>query len=146
LLEVRFLGPPLLDLGKTPRKQAVLRFVRNGTNSPKRIETHPVAQELQLDCNQIGLLRLVRSNTVQRSTPHASGKRCVKGGKGKRCTLAITMGSFTRQSVTGTNMFRFTGRLNGGALARGDYMVVALATDSAGNKSKPQSQAFRIIC
>lgn len=84
--------------------------------------------------------------TVQRKvTGHKKGKGCGKGGKDKRCTLVITVGSFTRQSVMGANKFRFTGRLNGGALARGDYTLVVLATDSAGNKSKPQTHPFRII-
>jgi hypothetical protein len=84
--------------------------------------------------------------TVQRNvTGHKKGKGCVKRGKGKRCTLVVTVGSFTRQGVTGANRFRFTGRLNGGALARGNYTLVALATDSAGNKSKPQTHPFRII-
>jgi hypothetical protein len=84
--------------------------------------------------------------TVQRNvTGHKKGKRCVKGGKGKHCTLVVTVGSFTRQSVTGANEFRFTGRLNGGTLARGNYMLVVLATDGMGNKSKPQTHPFRII-
>jgi hypothetical protein len=84
--------------------------------------------------------------TVQRRvTGHKKGKGCVKGGKGKRCTLALTVGSFTRQGMTGANKFRFTGRLSGGALARGNYMLVVLATDGAGSKSKSQTHQFRII-
>jgi hypothetical protein len=84
--------------------------------------------------------------TIQRkATGHRKGKRCVKGGKGKRCTLAVTVGSFTRQSVAGANKFRFTGRLNGGALARGNYTLVVVATDGAGKKSKSQTHPFRVI-
>lgn len=84
--------------------------------------------------------------TVQRKlTGHKKGKGCVNRGKGKRCTLVVTVGSFTRQSVTGANKFRFTGRLNGSALARGNYTLVVLATDGTGNKSKPQTHPFRII-
>jgi Putative Ig domain len=83
--------------------------------------------------------------SVQHKVPgHKKGKRCVKKGTGKRCMRTVTLGSFTVNGIAGNNHFRFTGRLHGHKLPRGNYTLVLIATDTAG-QSKPHSHPFRII-
>jgi hypothetical protein len=76
------------------------------------------------------------------------GGRCVAGkpkrGK-KRCTRWVHQpGGFRRGGLVGTNSFRFTGRLGGKRLRPASYRLVAVATDAAGNRSKPARRPFRI--
>jgi hypothetical protein len=55
------------------------------------------------------------------------------------------MGAFTRPSTAGQNSFTFTGRVNGRALKPGRYRMLLVATDAAGNASKPSSVGFRVV-
>ena len=67
--------------------------------------------------------------TVLKSLPGVkSGKRCVAPPKKRRrgqksCTRTLTLGSFTHNDTTGSNAFRFTGRVRGRALAPGRYTL-----------------------
>jgi hypothetical protein len=89
--------------------------------------------------------------TVARPEPGrvGSGGRCVKPTRhnrdAKKCTRLVTVhGSFSRTGTTGTNRFRFTGRLRKRKLRPGRYRLVA--TPSAGGKiGKAASAAFRIV-
>jgi hypothetical protein len=76
---------------------------------------------------------------------HRKGKRCVAKGKGKPCTRYVKVrGGFTHSGAVGLNEFRFMGRLGGRALAVGRHRLVAVATDAAGNRSKPATVGFRV--
>lgn len=44
----------------------------------------------------------------------------------------------------GRTPLRFMGRMRGRPLRRGRYLLVAAATDAAGNRSAPVRRAFRI--
>jgi hypothetical protein len=89
--------------------------------------------------------------TVERKTRGRKiGKRCRKARHsnrgGRRCTRYVTVnGSFDQPGKPGPNSFRFSGRLNGSKLRRGNYRLVAVASDAAGNKSSPRRHPFRII-
>jgi hypothetical protein len=66
--------------------------------------------------------------------------------KRARCTRFATLrGSFTHSGQTGTNSFRFSGRLRGKKLRPGHYRLVVVATDAARNKSKPKRAKFRVV-
>jgi hypothetical protein len=54
------------------------------------------------------------------------------------------MGSFTRRDREGTNRVRFTGRLEGRALAPGRYLLEATAT-FAGQLSRTASATFQVL-
>jgi hypothetical protein len=83
--------------------------------------------------------------TVERKvTGHQKGKNCVAKGKGEPCKRLVKVGSFTVNGQAGDNRFRFTGRLNGRTLRVGNYVLMLVASDSAG-ESRPQSHPFRII-
>ena len=88
--------------------------------------------------------------TVERALKgRKKGKKCVAPNShnrhAKRCARYRRLkGSFTRASTAGANSFRFTGRLRGKKLSPGRYRLVMVATDAAGNKSKPK-RAFRIV-
>jgi len=71
------------------------------------------------------------------------GKTCVPASRarhGRRCVRRRRLsGSFTRTGARGTNTLRFTGRLNGRALRRGDYLI------TAASEGAPASARFRIV-
>jgi hypothetical protein len=54
-------------------------------------------------------------------------------------------GSFSRTGKAGLNNFRFTGRLRARKLRPGRYRLVMVATDPAGNRSKPKRTKFRVV-
>jgi len=64
----------------------------------------------------------------------------------RRCTrYRLLRRGFTRRGKRGQNRFRFRGRLSGHALKPGRYRLRALATDSAGNKSRRKRSSFRVF-
>ena len=76
--------------------------------------------------------------------------RCVRATRAnrraQRCTRHQTLrGSFTHRSKTGLNSFTFSGRLRARRLQPGRYRLRAVATDPAGNTSRPRRDRFRII-
>jgi PKD repeat protein len=88
--------------------------------------------------------------TIQRKTSgRKHGRDCVKQTSSnrtrKRCARLVVAGTFTRAGASGSNSFHFTGRANGRPLARGSYALSVVATDAAGNVSKPTSRPFRVI-
>jgi hypothetical protein len=64
---------------------------------------------------------------------------------GRKCTRVVTLhGSFTRAATTGSNRFRFTGRLSGHALKPGSYRLIA--TPTIGKRTgRSTSAGFRIV-
>jgi hypothetical protein len=88
--------------------------------------------------------------TVERARPgFRRGHRCVKrrpAGRARRCTRYVRMkGKLTHVGAAGTNSVRFMGRLRNRRLHSGRYRLVAVATDAAGNRSKPVRRGFRIL-
>jgi hypothetical protein len=74
------------------------------------------------------------------------GKKCVaKRKRGRRCTIYRRVkGSFTHAGKTGSNSFKFSGRVRGKKLRAARYRLVAVATDTAGNRGKAVRRSFRI--
>jgi hypothetical protein len=89
--------------------------------------------------------------TVQRATRGARrGRRCVRRGRApkraRRCTRYVTLRpTLTHSGSVGPNGFRFMGRMRGRRLRPGAYRLVARATDTSGNRSKPARKRFRIV-
>jgi hypothetical protein len=85
------------------------------------------------------------SFTLERLTQgREAGKKCVRQtrqNKGHaKCSLVKPVsGSFTNSGATGTNTFKFSGRIGGRALAPGSYRLVA----SAGGSTR--SVGFKIV-
>ena len=75
--------------------------------------------------------------------------RCVKPRRSlrrrPRCVRPKRVGTLTRANQTGQLTIRFTGRLNGRALALGRYEARFSAVDAAGNRSTTQRLRFRIV-
>jgi len=85
--------------------------------------------------------------TVERAANgRRKGKKCVaKRKKGKPCTIYKRVkGSFTQSGKKGSNRFKFSGRVGGKKLRPGRYRLVAVATDTAGNRGKAVRSKFRI--
>jgi hypothetical protein len=72
--------------------------------------------------------------------------KCVSGArKHGKCTLYKSVnGSFRFAGKAGLNTFRFMGRVAGKSLKPGSYRLTAIATDTAGNKSKTLTKSFTI--
>jgi hypothetical protein len=90
--------------------------------------------------------------TVSRiSTGFRVGKRCQAKrpsrhtGRLRRCTLTVTVGSFTHADAPGANSARFTGRVNRTPLRVGSYRLQARARNSTGQTSRTIATAFRVI-
>ncbi|MDX6685320.1 MAG: hypothetical protein QOF86_1448 [Baekduia sp.] len=89
--------------------------------------------------------------TIQRLTDGRKvGKTCVKpthaNRKKKACTRSTRVGAFTVAAARkGANTYTFSGRLGKQRLASGRYHAVLIATDAAGNASKPATISFRVV-
>jgi hypothetical protein len=85
----------------------------------------------------------------RRSRGVRKGRRCAAGHARRarqRCTRYVRQpGSFSLPGTSGLNSFRFTGRIAGRALTRGNYRLVGIAADAAGNHSAATGQSFRIL-
>lgn len=89
--------------------------------------------------------------TVERARPgRRAGRRCVTPGKSTRrrprCTRFTALrGAFTRAGRSGTNRFRFAGRLRGRKLAPASYRLVATprAKDRTGRAARTSFQVVR---
>lgn len=75
------------------------------------------------------------------STKRPKGK---KAKKAKRCRTTQVLGVLTRQAGEGANAVGFSGRLGKKALKAGAYRFSVVATDAAGNVSKPARTGFTI--
>jgi hypothetical protein len=80
-----------------------------------------------------------------------TGKRCTTSKpkrkaakKAKRCTTVRVLGTFTRATKQGANTLSFTGKLGKKTLGRGTYRFRIIATDAAGNRSRPARATFTI--
>jgi hypothetical protein len=84
-----------------------------------------------------------------KSRGRKAGKKCVKpkpsNRRKKACVRYVKVGGFTHAGKKGENQFRFSGRVKRKALKPGNYRLVAVAVDAAGNKSKKLSRPFRIV-
>jgi len=98
---------------------------------------------------------LSEAATVKFGVERASKGRLVKGkcvkptrsnATKKPCTRYVTVrGSFTHQGQTGSNAFKFRGRLGGRTLQPGSYRLAGVATDPAGQSSVLERINFRIV-
>ena len=91
----------------------------------------------------------VQLRSIGRKVTHAKKATCERptkhNRKQHRCIRYITVkGSFTRAGLTGSNTFRFSGRLNGKRLTRGEYRLIASPTINAAT-GRAASANFRII-
>ena len=66
-------------------------------------------------------------------------------GRGGSAWPTPRRGRFQVRGRRGLNRMRFTGHLRGRALARGTYLLEAVATDRAGRMSPPAAVRFRTI-
>jgi hypothetical protein len=95
----------------------------------------------------VGALRAPRGRRVRgtvvsfRLDKRASVRFTVRRCLNRRCTrTSAVSGRFTRASVTGTNRFRFSGRMNRRALTAGRYRLVAIPVNGAATRV-----SFRIV-
>src|SRR3954454_272889 len=77
------------------------------------------------------------------------GRACVKPTPKLRratpCLRSARKGALSRSGAAGANSVKFSGRLGTKALPVGSYSLTLLASDPAGNKSRPASVNFEIV-
>ena len=135
------IAPRFLSFGLNHR---TFRAARTGGSVTSRA---PVGARVRYRLSEGATLKF----TVERAAKgRKKGKKCVrptrKTRKARRCTRYVRLkGGFSRAGGAGLNSFRFTGRLRGKRLRPGRYRLVATATDTAKNKSKPKRARFRVV-
>jgi hypothetical protein len=76
-------------------------------------------------------------------------RHCVRANRKNRkrpaCTRFRRIGAFARPGGVGTNTRRFSGRIGRRSLKPGRYRATLVATDAAGNRSKPVRLRFRVV-
>jgi DNA-binding beta-propeller fold protein YncE len=88
---------------------------------------------------------------IERALPgRRVGTRCRKPSRTlqgrRRCTRYTRAGTLTRASLqAGQNTVKFSGRIGRRALKPGRYRVTIIATDAAGNRSKPRRATFTVV-
>jgi hypothetical protein len=91
----------------------------------------------------------VRFRIERRTTARRVRGRCRPTTRRNRarpkCVLFRRAGRIAADGKQGRNRTRFSGKLRGRRLRSGRYRAIAVATDSAGAKSKRRSVRFRIV-
>jgi hypothetical protein len=115
--------------------------------------TPPAITRLRIDPRRLavgihGVIRLHLSErsrvalVVERAVPGTRrGARCAAR---RRCTRFLRVGVLRHRGRAGTNRYRFDGRIGRRALAPGAYRLRVVASDAAGNRSRPRSVRFVI--
>jgi hypothetical protein len=88
--------------------------------------------------------------TIQRrSTGRKVGKKCRKKTRKNRgrkhCARYTGARRFAQRARAGANSKRFDGAIGTQALKPGRYRATLVATDAAGNKSRPKRLSFRVV-
>ena len=65
--------------------------------------------------------------------------------KGRACTAYRDEGTLTRSIRSGAGVVALSGRINRRSLRRGEHRITLVATDAAGNRSRPVRLTFRIV-
>jgi hypothetical protein len=123
--------------GAASVRDAAAPVVRRLTLSPRRLRTRGRRSGGSL------ALRLSEAATVTITVERR--RTCPRGREGRRCTPWRAAGTLRRAAKAGTTTLRFTGRLNGRALPAGRYRLVVVATDAAGNRSRPKTLGFTVV-
>jgi glucose/arabinose dehydrogenase len=144
--------PPGPGLDKVPPRALSLGFVNStiraaGKGSSIARKKPPVGTRVRYRLSEAARARFT---IERRAKGRKKGRKCVaptkKNRKAHRCTrYRLLKGSFSRASTTGSNSFRFTGRLRSKKLRPGRYRLIMVATDAAGNRSKPKRARFRVV-
>jgi hypothetical protein len=61
------------------------------------------------------------------------------------CIRLARAGRLVRSGRVGANTLRFSGRIGKRALAAGRYRITLVATDAAGNRSRPARVLLRVL-
>jgi hypothetical protein len=124
------------------------RFAAGKAVTAAKKKRAPVGTTIRLTLTEAATVSI---SVEQRAAGRRSGKRCVRPtkklikAKARRCTLTITLGSFTRKVGPGAVKIPFTGRLARGALKPGTYVLRLLPTDAAGNRGAAKTTSFTIV-
>ena len=83
--------------------------------------------------------------TIGRRVGGSCRRRTNANRSRRRCTRYVRAGRFAKQSATGANRHRFSGRIGRRSLRPGKHRATLVATDAAGNRSAPRRLGFTIV-
>ena len=137
------LAPGVLSFDMTNSVFAVGPRATPLTASGRRV---PRGTKFRFNVTEAGSVRIA----IQRARPGRRLRgRCRKPSKRlrsrPRCTRWVRVGALTRRVPAGESRVTFSGRLGRRALHRGSHRAVLVATDAAGNRSRPARVKFRVV-
>lgn len=97
---------------------------------------------LSEDARVLVTIQQARLGRIVRRVCRKQGR---KNRREKNCTLYTRVGTFAVDAPAGRSTHRFSGRIGSRRLTAGSYRAVLLATDSAGNRSKPTTVTFKVV-
>lgn len=130
-----------------------------GGGAPRRDTTPPAITHVSIPAvlrlAHSGMLRLTLSEAAvltvrfeRRLSGRRKAGRCLsprRAPHGRRCTRLVAAGSQRLVVQAGTDHRRIGGRIGSRLLAPGSYTVTIVATDAAGNASKPITRLLRVV-
>jgi predicted phage tail protein len=106
----------------------------------------PVGTTFSFVLNEPASVALAFNQIVHGRKVHG---RCVaqtkKNRKSRACSSAVTKGTVHVDAHTGTNRIVVQGRLSRSQLEPGRYTLAVVATNAAGQRSRPRSLMFTIL-
>ncbi len=150
-------GPAVVSDRVAPTVTARLtrsRFRIGRTRTPavaaQRRRRAPIGTTFRVTLSEPAAIRIRMSRVT---SGVRRGAKCVKrprkppkGRRLRRCTRLVVDGTLTRRTAKlGRNDVTFSGRIGRKALARGRHRAEIVATDAAGNRSKPKRLSFTIV-
>ena len=124
--------PPAAD--KTAPALSALKFVKSLKSGKGAKFTFSLSEAATL---KISFTRLIPGRKV-------GGKCKEKAKRGKKCTIAKSLGSLSIPARRARTASAFSGKLKGKKLPAGSYKVSVVAVDAAGNKAKVKTLALKV--
>ena len=87
----------------------------------------------------------IKRATIGRRVGGSCRRRTSANRNRRRCTRYVRAGRFAKQSATGANRHRFSGRIGRRSLRPGKYRATLVARDAAGNRSTPRRLGFTVV-
>jgi subtilisin-like proprotein convertase family protein len=119
----------------------------NAGLNPPRFRVGRAGTALRFSSTEAGTLSVTfeRARPGRRRTAHATCRLVKRRPKRGACTTYRRAGSLTQAIGVGDGAVALTGRLGNRRLAPGRYRLALVATDAAGNRSKPVRLKLTIV-
>jgi hypothetical protein len=122
----------------------VFAAASRGAGIARRRSRIPVGAQLRYRLSEDAAVRFtIKRRAAGRMVRGKCSRRTRRNRARRKCTLGLR-GAITVHGARGLNRVKFRGRLRGRELRPGRYVLVAVAKDRAGNRSRAATVQFRI--